>query len=105
MAFFHAVVRLGGFGERVGCVDDDAEDDVDALSLGRRSDRLDEVFGFVVDRVRRSELAASLALLRRACGCDDLRAERVRELDGGHADAAGAAMHEEPLSTLQAAAL
>src|SRR5205814_9020017 len=36
---------------------DDVEDDVDALSLGRRSDRLDEVFGFVVDRVRRSELA------------------------------------------------
>ena len=48
---------------------------------------------------------ARLALLGRAGGGDHLGAEGLGELDGGGADAAGAAVHQEPFAGRQAPAL
>src|SRR5258707_1720138 len=51
-----------------------------------------------------AELARGLAFFRRADGGDDFRPEGFRELDGGGADARGAAMHQKRLAAFQPAA-
>ena len=74
---------------------DHVEDEVGALAAGRLLHRLDEVLVAVVDRPVGAELVAGRALFgacrrwRRPC------AEGLGELDGGGADAAGAAVDQE----------
>ena len=75
------------------------------LPAGRLLGRGDEILGLVVDRDVGAELAAGVAFLRRAGRHDHAGAEILGELDRGGADARRAAMHEQGLARLEAAAL
>ena len=65
----------------------------------------DEVLGLVVDRDIRTEITADLALVGAARGRDHASAEGFGKLYGRRADTARAAVHEEPIASLQPAAL
>ena len=54
----------------------------------------DEVLACVVDRVRRAVSRRQRAFLVRACGADQVQAERARPLAGDQADAAGRRMEQ-----------
>ena len=85
------------------------EDDVDAVVSGLAAaellGRLDEVLLAVVDAALRPQFLAGGAFLWRAGGGHDPRAEPAGDLDGGGADAAGAAMDEEGFPGLEAGPL
>ena len=84
---------------------DHVEDDVDARLAGDARDLGDEVFGPVVDRVIGAERPAKRRLVVASRRRQHRRAELLRELDRGEADAAGAAVDEQLLAALQAAAI
>ena len=79
---------------------DDVEHDVDAAVVRRATDDLDEVAGFVVD-CRCAEALACGALLIRPGSREHLSAFDARELNRRRADAARAAVNEDPLAALQ----
>ena len=84
---------------------DHVEDDVDAALGSDAAHLLDEVVAAVVDRVVGTERDAGGALVVAARGGDHDRAVRLGELDRGDADAAGAAVDQEPVAGLERAAL
>jgi hypothetical protein len=81
---------------RVGRADD-IEDDVDAAPGGELAHAIDERLRAVVDRRRRAEALARAALLVAPGGREDLRPARDRKLNRRGADAARAAVHQQPL--------
>ncbi len=84
---------------------DNVEDDVDAFARCFALDRLGEILRFVVDGdVGAERGGAGRAFLVRSDGREYGCAERLRELDGGHADAAGAAVDEEFLTGFEMSA-
>ena len=79
--------------------------DVDAFAGGGVADRRDEVVLVVVDGVDGAEAAAGLALGVRSGRRERDGAERARELNRRGADAARAAVDQDALARLQAAAV
>ena len=73
---------------------DHVEHDVDAALAGDARDLGDEILRPVVDRVIGAERAAERGLVVAADGRDHRRAESLRELDRGEADAARAAVDQ-----------
>ena len=72
---------------------------------GDLAHHLDEILLAIVDGANGAERLAVAHLGGAADRGDDLGAERARDLDCGRADAATAAMHEQPLAGLEIAAL
>src|SRR5690606_4164233 len=71
------------------------KDYLDALAAGLLLDDADEVFLAVVNRAGGAAADAGQALLPAPRRCEDPRAEGVRKLDRGGADAGRAAMDEK----------
>ncbi len=69
--------------------------------LGQAFDDLNKVFRFVIDRAVCAEPDCGLAFFRRAGGGDDLGAFSFGQLNGHNADAARAAVHQQPLSAFE----
>ena len=84
---------------------DHVEDHVDALAAGELLRLFGEVLGLVVDGVVGAELQAGLALVVAAGRGDHRGAQRLGHLDRRDADAAGAALDQQGLARLQAAAV
>ncbi len=76
------------------------EDDVDTVA-GDRPNVVDEVARAGIENVGDVEAAEQVALGLRAGGGDDLRAARLRDLDRGHADRAGATVNENPFAAFE----
>jgi hypothetical protein len=74
---------------------DHVEDHVDAAVVRQRLDDLDEILGLVVDRTLGAERLACPAFVRRAGRREHAETERMRDLDGRHADPARAALHQQ----------
>jgi len=74
------------------------ENNVHALLAGLGGDDLDEVFRAIVDGPVGPQFQAGCAFFGAAGGGENLRAEMFGQLDGGGADAAGAAMDQEALA-------
>ena len=77
---------------------DHVENHVDAAAAGQIADRGHEIGLAIVDRALGAEPLARRALLRRAGGREDARAERARQLDRRRADAARSAVDERRLA-------
>ena len=84
---------------------DHVEDDVDAVAVGGLLEHLDEVFFVVVDYPVRTGTPAGIGFFAAADRRVDTGAELLGELDGGQADAAGAAVYQEGFAGLQGTAL
>ena len=69
-----------------------------AVLAGRFQDGRREVGGAGAEGHVQPEALESLQLGGRPRGADDLRAQRLRELQRGHADARGDAVDQEPLA-------
>src|SRR6202011_4296387 len=79
--------------------------DVDPLAPGLRAHHLDEVLRAVIDSSYGAKPLAGTRLVVRSCGRENARSPRRGELDGGGADAAGAAMNKHGVSRLAMAAI
>ena len=84
-----------------GVAADDVEDHVDAFAAGRGEKFGDEIPGGVVHRPRRPEAFAGGAFFGPAAGRIYRRPERRTELDRRRADAATAAVDQQPFAGLQ----
>ena len=84
---------------------DDVEHDVDAASAGRLLHSRHEIGLPIVERTLRAEGLARGALLGAPGGREDTRAKHASQLNGGRADAAGTAVHEDRLARREPAAL
>src|SRR3954464_8511981 len=84
---------------------DHVENYVDALASGGGLDLGREVLRLVVDRLVGAEPLAGSAFLIGPSGREHAVARGLRHLDGAHADARGAALHEERLARREARAV
>src|SRR5208283_5703602 len=81
---------------------DHVEDRIDAAAVGEFLADSHEILRPIVDSDIGAIVEARPAFLVGACRGQYLGAERLGELDGGDADAARSALHQEHLSRLQA---
>src|SRR5690606_1606231 len=84
---------------------DHIKDQIDALAVRQLLDDLDEILLLVVDPPLRAEFLDCPAFFIRRCRRKDPRAERPGKLDSRRSDATCAAMDEEALPAIEAAAI
>ena len=82
---------------------DDVDHHIDAAPVGGSAADLGKIGILVIDRVMRAEGSHRSAFLVISGGGEHGRAMRPRDLDGGAANAAGAALYQDRLAGLQGA--
>ena len=81
------------------------ENNVDAFSASQTRYLRDEIYFTIVDRGFSAERFAGRALSSSTRRCDHMGTTELSKLNGRGADPAGAAVHQEPLTRLQMAAI
>jgi hypothetical protein len=86
-----------------GVLADAVVDDLDAAAARYLADTRHDIFGAVVDRVRRAVLFRARAFVIAAGGCDHDQAERLRPLARDQPDAAGGGMPHDRIARMETA--